>query len=508
MSKTGPQRTDPRSFAVRAVSMLVQLAVPIAIGAATILDDGDIGDAVTYFLPLVLVVVGVNFLIAYLQWTRLTYTVGSEDIRVDSGLLSRAARSVPFDRIQDISLEQKLLARMFGLVEVKFETGAGGGDDLKLAYLSESEGERLRRTVRAMREGMPEQAVADALIGEEPEPEPEPDLLFAMPPKRVLTFGMFEFSLAVFAVLGGLAQTFETALPWELWDLDAWQDRLAGPGQYLAGLGLLAQIIGVAVALATLSIVGIGTGLVRTALREWDFRLERTAKGLRRRRGLLTRTDLVMPAHRVQAVRIGTGIVRRRFGWHSLKVVSLASDSGSANHDAVPFAQMDEIEPVVRETGFRLPAREVEWHRPSAKAHLDAALIDVGILALVTIVVALASPLWWTALLPLSFGVFAAMREAFLWRFNRNAYDETQVYSRHGWLAPRLTIGSRGKLQSVEIVHHPLARLRGYADVRFGLAGGRLNIRGVPLDRALALREATLESMARIDFSDTMESSA
>lgn len=504
MSESGPHRTDPRSFAVRAVSMLFQLVVPLGIGAATILDDGDFTDIAAYFVPIILAVVGANILVAYLQWSRLTYTVGTEDIRVDSGLLSRSARSVPFDRIQDVSLEQKLLARLFGLVEVKFETGAGGGDDLKLSYLAESEGERLRQTVRSRREGAERGIAEDApdVI------EPEADVLFAMSLKRVATFGLFEFSLAVLAVLAGLAQTFESALPWELWNLDAWQDRLAGPGQYLAGLGPLAQAVGIIVALASLSVLGIATGLVRTALREWDFRLERTDKGLRRRRGLLTRTDLVMPVHRVQALRIKTGFIRRQFGWHSLKVVSLASDSGSANHDAAPFARMDEIAPIVRETGFALPTDTLDWKRSSRKAHFDSAMIDFAILTLVAIAVAIISPFWWSAVFPFAFGIIAIVREVFLWRFNRHALDGTQIYARHGWLAPSTAIGSRVKLQSVELVQGPIARWRGYADLRFGLAGGKLRIRKLPVERARIICGAVLESMARLDFSETMEKGA
>ena len=139
-----PRRTDPRTFAVRAVSLLSQLVIPIMIGGFAILDEGEFDDMILFFLPLVLAVVGANILFAYLRWSRLTYSVGEADIRVDSGVLSRAARSVPYERIQDVSLEQKLVPRLFGLVEVKFETGAGGGDDLTLAYLPESEGERLR----------------------------------------------------------------------------------------------------------------------------------------------------------------------------------------------------------------------------------------------------------------------------------------------------------------------------------------------------------------------------
>ena len=58
----------------------------------------------------------------------------------------------------------------------------------------------------------------------------------------------------------------------------------------------------------------------------------------------------------------------------------------------------------------------------------------------------------------------------------------------HGWLAPRLDIASRVKLQSVEIAQGPLGRRRGYADVKFGVAGGTLELHGVPLDEARAIR--------------------
>ncbi|HCJ21072.1 MAG TPA: hypothetical protein DHV64_05965, partial [Erythrobacter sp.] len=254
------------------------------------------------------------------------------------------------------------LPRLFGLVEVRFETGAGGGDDLSLAYLRESEGERLRELVRSRREG----PVASAAPTDEDElaEANTAHLLYAMSPRRVVTFGLFEFSLVVVAVAAGVAQQFDFLLPFEIWDWRgwrdisdwrAWGDQLSGPGAWFAGLGIHAQVLGALIAALALLLIGVASGVVRTVLREWGFRLERTDKGLRRRRGLLTRTDLVMPTHRIQALRVRTGMVRRLFGFHALKAVSLASDSGSANHDAVPFGRMDEIARVVSETGFALP---------------------------------------------------------------------------------------------------------------------------------------------------------
>ena len=493
------KRTDPRSFAVRAVTMLFQLVIPIAVASVTIFDDGDFSRLAGYFLPFVAAIILFNVVLAYVQWTKLTYTVGIADIRVESGVLSRAARSVPFERIQDVSLEQKLLPRLFGLVEVKFETGAGGKDDLSLTYLSEPEGERLRELVRNRREGVAEPGQGD----EERVPE-EAEVLFAMDPKRVLTFGLFEFSLAVVAVLGGLAQQFDFLLPFDLWDLDGWEQRLTGPGQWLAGLGPLAQLAGFAIAAVTLVIVGVVTGLVRTALREWDFRLERTAKGLRRRRGLLTRTDLVMPLHRVQALRLNTGFIRRRFGWHSLKIISLASDSGGANHDAVPFGRIDEIERVANVTEFALPAEDATWERAMSAYRIDKAILATLLLLPVTLIVALFGGRWFW-LLPALGLVFTLAEQWWRWKYDFRAIDSRQLYSRHGWFSPSLAIASRVKLQSAEIMQGPIARARGYASLHLGLAGGRLRVHGMPVEEARRWREAICTSMGKNDFSELLE---
>ncbi|MBX7458829.1 PH domain-containing protein [Qipengyuania sp. 1NDH17] len=498
---TGARRTDPKGFLVRAATMLAQLVIPLGVAAVTVFDDGELSGKLAWAAPFVVALILFNVLVAYLQWTRLTYTVGDSDIRVESGVLSRAARSVPYERIQDVSLEQKLLPRLFGLVEVKFETGAGGKDDLSLTYLSEAEGERLRELVRSRQED--EVMVAD---GAEKASVEEATPLFTMGPKRVLTFGLFEFSLAVVAVLAGLAQQFDFLLPFDLWDIEEWEQRLAGPGQWLAGLGALAQVVGVAAALLTLGAVGVATGLVRTSLREWNFRLEQTAKGLRRRRGLLTRTDLVMPVRRVQALRLETGFLRRHFGWHGLKVISLASDSGAANHDAVPFGQMEEIAPVVGVTGFALPPADLQWERALKRYRTDKVVLAALLLLPATLVTAIIGESWlWLA--PLGSLAFVMLDQWWGWRNAWRALGERQLYSRHGWFTSSLAIASRVKLQSVEVSQGPIARLRGYASLHLGLAGGRLRIHGMPVEEAYAWRKALCESMARNDFGELLERS-
>jgi len=490
----GWRRTSALGFLVRGIVALRNVVLPIVAVIFGSRGADKAGLFVAAAIPAILII---TFLSAYIRWRHFRYRIGEDDISVESGLLSRAARSVPYERIQDVSLEQALVPRLFGMVEVKFETGAGGKDEVKIAYVSEAEGAALRETVRARKDGEISPDAGEGGAVAEPE---QAQALFAMDLPRLLTFGLFEFSLIVFAVLAGAAQQFDFLLPFEIWDPDAWGDLLAGPGDWLVHLGIAAQAIGIMLAAAVLGFVGLATGVARTALRDWDFRLEQTPKGLRRRRGLLTRTDVVMPLHRVQALKIATGIVRRHFGWHDLSVISLAQDAKSASHVVVPFGTMEEIAPVVATTGFTLPDDRTDWHRPSAKHRFDRALFSVAPMAVLGIGLAAFGYFWFAAGAGLA-GAVLAFRQHFLWLHDRHAMDARQLYIRRGWLAPRLDIASRVKLQSVEVAQGPIARRRGYADLVFGLAGGSLAMHGIPLEDALAIRAAVLDSIAGVDFS-------
>ncbi len=499
-------RVNPLSMMVQMARTMVQAVIPalaVLYGAAS--SDGDgVGEFAPYLVPVLGVIIGFNLLGAWLGWVRLRYRVGDNDVRLEQGIISRSARSVPYERIQDVSLEQKLIPRLLGLVEVKFETGAGGKEELKLAYVSEAEGEKLRETVRALVEGdTPASAASDiADPTAQAVAEPAGRTLFAMDTARLFTFGLFNFSLVVFAVLLGALQQLEFLLPFDAWDYIAdifRDDRIADAGALVKGYGTAAQILAILHAVAAVVVVGMASGVVRTFVRDWDFRLERTPKGFRRRRGLLTKTDVVMPVHRVQALTIKTGWLRRRFGWYGLSFISLAQDSGGANHDVAPFAKMAEIAPIANEAGFALPDESADWRRASADYYFDRALFQAFIPVVAGLVLGFQGYGIPAALL-FGLAAFLAFGEYYRWRFVRHALDPRQVLSRRGWLAPGYKIASRVKLHSVEIAQHPLARWRGYCTLRFGLAGGALAFEGLSLQDAREMRGAVLDSIAAVDF--------
>ena len=492
------QRTAPLSVVLGAFAS-IRSAIITAIAIAF----SGIGDSNRFWVALGVGVAAaaIGTFGSWLKWHRLTYTVGAEDIRVESGVLSRSARSVPYERIQDVSLEAKPLPRLFGLVSVKFETGAGGADDLALEYLTNAQGERLRRLVRERRdEEQAAQGAASDPAAAPAVPDSEGEVLFAMTPGRLVRFGLFEFSLAVFAVLGGALQYIDNVTDLDVWNVDLWYGWLKEQGSIIATLGPYAQAVGAVVGLLGLLVIGFATGVVRTVLRDWGFTLTRSARGFRRQRGLLTRTDVVMPVHRVQGLVIGTGLLRYRFGWHGLSFVSLAQDAGSESHVVAPFAKLDELAPIVAAAGFRLPDEGTRWQRASKRHRTDKATLDAGVFVLAAIPAALFAPPG-LFLVPIGAAVVAVAANLYAWQFRRFALGEAQIVATSGLLSPTSKIATRLKLHSVEIAQGPLARLRGYATVHLGLAGGSFAIAGVPLAEARALRASVLETIAATDYS-------
>ena len=312
-------------------------------------------------------VLALSLFFRWLSWLRFRYHIGDDDIRVEKGILNRTARSIPYERIQDVSIEQKLLARIMGLSEVKFETGGGDGDDATLRFVTLEEANRLRALIRARKAGLSEAQDTAPMVETE-----DAETIFAMDGKRVFILGLYSFSLIIFAVLGGLAQQFDFLLPFDLWDLKRWAGLAQESGvsvNTINGVGIAGQLILAFGAFTSLIFIGFATGVGRTILREHGFRLTQTSKGFRRRRGLFTLTDVVMPTHRVQAAVVQTGPIRKRRGWHSLKFVSLAQDSKEeSNYVAAPLATLDELWRISKAAGIEAPDGD-ECLRKGAKLH-------------------------------------------------------------------------------------------------------------------------------------------
>ena len=421
----------------------------------------------------------------FIYWRRFSFRIGADEVRIDSGIISRTHRSIPFDRVQDVDITQGPVSRLLGLAKVKFETGAAAGsEEGVLPAITLARAEALREHVRARRGLQVTRAEAQ---------QAEPQPLFAMDLKRVLTAGVFNFSLAIFAGLIGITQTFGEVLGFDPFEREFWERALqqAGPvADYVETHRFGAAVAG----LLTLILLGLLTGIVRTLLSDFRFRLDRTGTGLRRRRGLLTLTDVTIPLRRVQAALIHSGPVRDAFGWRELKLQSLAADeSEKGDHVVAPLASDAELTPILNEVGWQAPAAELPLERFD-RAYVWSLLVLLVPLALVGLVQVIILPL--AGLIFLLAVAGTGLFRWLAWRRSGFLLEGERLLVRTGWWRRRTSLLPLRNIQSIDLNEHFLGRRFGIASLTIGVAGGRgFSSHGVPAlprERARTLRDELL----------------
>lgn len=435
-------------------------------------------------LGLVLIVMGVGGL---LSWLTFTYQVLPDQVVIARGLLNRSRRSIPAERIQDVSITRGPVSRLIGLAEVRLETGGGEKDEGVLASVSLAEARRLREVLR--RRGSAATAIADTDAAAVAPVEDEA-VLFRLGTGRLLFLGLFKFSLVWIAAIFGLLQYGSeiSGLDWEWWlsrlrDVEGEVRARADPQ---LGLGVL----GAAIAL------GLATGVGRTVLRNFGFTLTQDERRFRVRRGLLTRSEVAVARRQIQLGLIERGPVSGPLGWRAFKVQTLGGGGeASGMQELLPFARPTEVAPVVETAGLP-PFREGELKRVSPAHAVDGV---IGFVLVPGLMIAVAGAFFWPALflLPLTAaGLVVALLRPSRHRF---AATEDSVQVRRGVLVRRDWTVPHGAVQTLTVRQGPLQRRMGVATVRIdtaaGGAAGGPHVHDVETPRAADL---VREVMARV----------
>ncbi len=454
-----PERLHPL-YLLTGLGQSVRGAWGLMAGGAVLAAQG------RWWLAILLVVGSAIFstVALFVRWLKLEYRVGPHEIRIDSGWLSRTSRAIPFDRVTDVDLEQGPLHRLFGLARVKLETGGSGGgkeEEGVLHTISLERAEALREHIRGRRSKAEPIATAVATT-EELEP------VYSMDLNRVLTAGLFNFSLAVIAGLFGISQTMGDAFGFDPFERSFWIGLLAQSAPFRDTI-MAHQVIAAVAGTVVLLLIGIGTGLVRTLLREYGFRLDRTATGFRRRRGLLTLTDVSIPAKRVQATILGSGPIRRRFGWWELKLQSLAQDGGKGDHVVAPLAQLVETDAILGSLNWKSGVRADRW-RPVSRAFVTS---FIGILLPAALATIATLPFFGlVGLAWLGGGALAIAVRWIDWKHTRYALEGSEMFIETGWWRHRRSMIPLVKIQSIDISESWWSRIFGICTLRLGVAGG------------------------------------
>jgi putative membrane protein len=437
-----PEQDERRFRRLSPLTPLVRSFLLVVVVLGSTWDDllrGDVGP-IGYILLAMLVAGGV---FGAASWLRTKYWIESDELRVDTGILSRQSRRIRVDRLQGIDIVQPFVARLFGLAELRMDVAGGGSREGSLAYLTLRDAEHLRELLLSQRD-----AVRASRAGDESTREEQPQA--ATPARELarLDLGTLVISVLLSAEAVGFLIT----------------GLVLGIG--FAVLGEFGALPGV---------LPVLIGFAFTALRKlsafYQFTVLESDAGLQIRRGLFERSSQSITLGRVQGVVISEPILWRRFGWAKLDV-AVAGYAHGSDSDGRPSAST--VMPVASRAVVLSLARrllaasgapdpdEVPLTPPPARAR-------------------------WVA----------PVRR----RFMAGGVDDHLVASRQGMLNRRTHLVPHARVQSLRLHQGPWQRRFGLADLLVDSPPGPVSVhlkhRGAAEARALLGRLGSATAQAR-----------
>ena len=354
------------------------------------------------------------------------YHVVGRELRIYEGLISRRTRAIPVDRLQSVELVRPVLARLFGLAELRLEVVGGSKTEAPLAFLTLDDARALRERLLALTRTRTEAAAAT-----ETTPVAGAAAVPATPERVLHVINNREL------LVSQLLRPQWLALPF----------GILAPILYFA---FEFQLSFIAIASTVTAVIGAIQAPIRALLSDWGFTLAEAADGLRVRRGLLETRSQTVPPGRIQSVGVEWPLLWRGHGWTraSMHVAGVsAREQGEQRAGLLPVGTVDTTEWVLaqalpgfvlRTVSIRPVPERAKWLVPFRRYVLGYQLAP------------------------------------------------TAFVTRDGLLTRRLVIVPYGRMQSVRVRQGPLERLLGLASVWADTAAGGSAAVALHVDRAEA----------------------
>lgn len=355
------------------------------------------------------------------SWLATGFHVVGRELRIYEGLLSRRTRTIPLERLQSVELVRPVLARAFGLAELRLEVVGASKTEAPLAFLSVEEATDLRQRLLAYGAAVaPSLSGASSLSG---------------------SSSLSEASAAAPVV----EHTIHTVA-----NRDLLISQLLRPHWWFLPLAIAMPIVflatgsdvsAIAFASTATAVLGAIQAPVRALLGDWRFTIGTAPDGLRLHRGLLETRSQTVPAGRLQSLVVEWPLLWRGLGWVrvQLHIAGVSSGSsggpqgGSQRAGLLPVGKVPIAEQII---GSALPG----FHLTSVAVHPVPARVRV----------------------------LAPLRRRVL------GYQLTPLafVCRDGVLTRTLVVVPYDRMQSVRVRQGPLQRLLRVASVWVDTAGG------------------------------------
>lgn len=513
------RRLHPLSLLFNMVGLARSFLIP---GLAVYFARG--GDGYEFWLMLFFIP---SATFAVVRFASLTYRFEQQGLVLRSGIFTRQERHIPFERVQNIDLEQNLFHRLFRVAKVKIETASGDDAEASLNVISTDRVAEIRRRVfdgtratidppdstHELNSASTEASSSEFESFADPNEHPAVPLEREPSSPPIVQLGFGHLTILGLISLRGLAMV--AALFGFAWEFDVvdrigeemqsfWTDRQEEWDRLDTVTAWLVGAAAVTVAFFSFQLLSIGWAF----LRFYGFTLTLHGEDLRTRFGLFTQISTTIPRYRIQSLLISDTPLLRLFRCVSVKAHTAGADQENEDQrirawlaPVVPRRTLSEIIPAVDPN---LPQLEdLDWqpiHRHAIRRRLRwsiplfASLIGASAVFL---------NLWVTAGVAV-FSLLSLMGTVRDFRLRAFAREADSLWYRSGWWKRQTSIVRDAKIQVVDQSDSPFDRRWGMAHVRVDTAGSgtfnALNLRYLEGGKARTLSAELALGAAEREF--------
>lgn len=431
--------------------------------------------ALYFWLLIVALIVG-RFVFSYLKYKNFRFHVKGNSFILQHGVIRKSTVEIPFERIQNINIEQNVIQQLLNVVGVQIETAGEGDAEIEIKALERNVANQLKTRLLEEKKNIlkthTEESCVEGTSTVQPstDTEPKTSLLFKLDFLALLKVGvssnffkgiafLFLFISTIYNFVIDILSAFIEI------DLDEdFFDRIPETASVIFGTVLVFVFLGFLIT------------VVNTITRYFQLKISKTGENYELTHGLFKRVTKVIKKNKTQVVSIETNPIRKLFGIYNV-FVSQASSRQLTEKEKIGLVGINKVQFIsFFEAIFELNFTQNFNRIPSSK-RLFVRLFWRWLIFIFGIGLAsffVFKNAFITTPLTLSLGIIAVVYTLLVVKKSYLSISDEMICVGSGSLNTKQTYVAMYKIQSVQLKRNIFQRLNGHADLVIFTASGSI----------------------------------
>ena len=435
-----------------------------------------------------------------------TYKFAKHDLIINSGVISRKHRNIPYSRIQNINIQQNILHRLLGLAQVKIETAGDSQTEGMLDAVTSSGAKEIKQKLESLKINSEDQEnnipeyIPEEIENNIPDEnlKKSEKLQFSLNIIDLIKYGMMRFRPIAFLAI---AWIFSITQQFMFFDNKAYDKFGNEIEDYItnqsSSLNLGEYTLWIIFIIILTLIFSWLFDILLTINQFYNFKMEESNNKLNTEYGLLTKHSASIPLKKLQLITIYTNFFRERFDFYGFSIQTAGFGAGGRKKPevAVPFASRERITTLAMKV---LPFSWPEQFENVSKKHIRRFFIRQMISLCFLVGIAFGIIQKWevfyflTLLIPMFY--YSYLR----WKNLAYYFSVENIIVKKGVFFRKMNVMPVSKLQTLHVRRSLFQRILGlssiYVDSAAATGSGDVTIPDIPFEMAGDLMKKISES--------------